>query len=196
MLSVTIKTHDPVMVSAAQLGFNNSNVDNDTFWEGVASYMPTVNKYTDRGGFSSTVLTATSFFLEVLFMPKHTIAQIQELIQPTISKLEELKIPYTTNFTTYSTYLEANNAMLAAQWRTSGDTQTGSRLIPRPIVDNDPDKFMATVRSIAEDGANFFDTVLSPTREVVGNISNAVLPAWRTASRHLVPWGYATQCSG
>lgn len=60
------------------------------------------------------------------------------------------------------------------------EAQIGGRLMPRSVIECNPDELLSTLRSIAEQGVVVSGVALNVSRLVVPN--NAVNPAWRDAA--------------
>lgn len=62
-----------------------------------------------------------------------------------------------------------------------GQAQYGGWLIPRSVVKNKNDDLTEAYRYILEDGGTFIGVGLNVSRALVGDVDNAILPAWRDA---------------
>ncbi|KAG6986519.1 FAD-linked oxidoreductase sor8 [Physcia stellaris] len=69
----------------------------------------------------------------------------------------------------------------------SGTFQWTSRLIPRNVIQNQPQAVSKTLKALFDDGATMVETVMNPNLGLAKPlIDNSVLPAWRTSIVNLV----------
>jgi len=114
-----------------------------------------------------------------------------------MSALEALNISYTPTFTTSATYQDHYNTYfgpLPFGAIDVGIAQYGGRLISRDNVANNMKNLSAAYRNITQDGVTFIGVGVNVSSSAITNgVSNAVLPAWRTALVHAtltLPWSF------
>ncbi|KAL2008121.1 hypothetical protein VTN00DRAFT_8103 [Thermoascus crustaceus] len=189
--SVTSKAHPGIPVSGANLTFTNEGISQDTFYEAVSLYHSTLASIVDAGAMSVWYFTNTSFTISPLTGPGIPVEKLVELLKPFTDGLTRLGIEYTMVSRQFSTYLEQYNTMQGEIQ--VGIAQYGGWLIPRSVVQNNNDQLTQAYRYITEDGAQFIGVGLNVSKALVGDVYNAVLPAWRDCLIDTVittPWDF------
>jgi len=184
--SMTVKAHADEVTSIAKVSWAHDGSEKQVqrYWEAVDYFHQQTLTYTDRGAMSVNVYFTGSFSLGPFFAPGLTTVETTKLLQPLVTKLEELELKHTVNITEYPGYLPAfNNGFGFIQ---VGIAQYGGRLIPRKTVLEDRERLQETVRGIIDSGSLIFEVMTHPTLEVAGFPENAVLPAWRENQLNLI----------
>jgi Berberine and berberine like len=104
-------------------------------------------------------------------------ADLDQLFQPTLVKLQEHKIPHTYFSHEYSTFLQSYNAM-NTPWNVS-QYQLGGRLIPRSLVEKNNNALVAAIRNIVDAGTLLSGVAFNVARSVSAPDAVAVNPYWR-----------------
>ncbi|EKG20464.1 Berberine/berberine-like protein [Macrophomina phaseolina MS6] len=135
--------------------------------------------------------TNTSFSLSPVTAPGLGAVELSALLRPFEERLEGLGIEYTSYVGQFGGYYEQFTAMQSPIQ--VGIAQYGGWLVPRSVVETNNDALTAAYRNITEDGATFIGVALNVSKKVVGDVDNAVLPAWRDALIDTVittPWNF------
>ena len=109
--SLTSKAHKDVPVSAVNLTFTNQGISADTYYAGIAAYHASVAPIVDAGAMSISIVTNTSFYISPLTAPGIPKAQLTELLQPFLHKLQDLRINFTLTIRQFLGYLSEFDAM-------------------------------------------------------------------------------------
>ncbi|KAL8720885.1 MAG: hypothetical protein Q9225_002330, partial [Loekoesia sp. 1 TL-2023] len=91
--SLTVKAHSDLMTSAANLTFSIGR-DRDSFWSAVETFQRSLPSIIDTGTYVSFLLSDESFAVMPMQGPGVSRAQLQQLLNPTLSKLDQGKINY------------------------------------------------------------------------------------------------------
>ncbi|RYP69653.1 hypothetical protein DL770_008198 [Monosporascus sp. CRB-9-2] len=186
VLSMTYKIHPDGKVGGAQLTFNASSVDVDTYWQAIEmwyAWMPSYVDGIDGGNTVEYLISATGFTGVSFTVPGQDTSAVDELIAPFIGQLDSLGVPYAYTSRTLPNFYEHFNADLGplpyGPWPTN--TLFSNRLFPRAVVE-DPASNAALVQAIRnltsyQDGYFF----LGCESLHVNNTShppNSVSPVW------------------
>lgn len=177
--SLTSKAHKDIPVSATNLTFTNEGVSQDTFWAAIAAYHAFLPRLVDVGVMSSAGMSNTSFSLIPLVGPGISKEQLTSLLEPFLATLRKSGIKFTAGIYQFPGYLAQYTTMQKPV--PVGVTQTGGRLIPRSVVENNNEELIAVFRNIIEHGAYVNTIAINVSKKVAGDVYNAVLPAWRDA---------------
>ncbi|BDD63893.1 hypothetical protein MPDQ_003948 [Monascus purpureus] len=177
--SMTSKAHPSTPVSGFNLTFTNADISQDTFYRAVSLYHKTLPALVDAGAMSVWYFTNTSFSISPLTGPDIPVADLVSLVKPFTDGLTRLGIKYESFSRQFSTYLDQFSTMQGEIG--VGQAQYGGWLIPRSVVLNNNENLTAAYRYITEDGGTFIGVGLNVSRALVGDVDNAVLPAWRDA---------------
>ena len=94
VLSMTSKAYPDFQVAAANLTFTNDGVSQDTFYGAVETFIGNLPAVVDAGATSIWLLTDSIFLMTPTTAPGVTKAQLQDLLSPVISKLDQSQIKY------------------------------------------------------------------------------------------------------
>ncbi|KAK2757986.1 hypothetical protein FQN54_004392 [Arachnomyces sp. PD_36] len=187
--SVVYKAHANTPVSGLNLTFSNAGISQDTFYEAAERFQLILPTAVDAGAMAVWFFTNTSFALAPLTGPDIDEESLVSLIEPFTEDLKELGINYTTYSQQFPSYLSEFNTMMGAIG--VGEAQYGGYLIPRSVIQTNNGGLAKAYREITEDGGTVIGVGLNVSPEVVGDVDNAVLPAWREAIIHTTlstPW--------
>ncbi|TPR02971.1 FAD dependent oxidoreductase family protein [Aspergillus niger] len=149
----------------------------DTFYSAVGLYHSLLPTIVDAGAMSIWYFTNTTFYIAPLTGPNIPVQELISLLKPFREGLEEMGIRYTLYAEQFPTYLSEFNGMMPEI--PVGEAQYGGWLIPRSVVRENNTALTAAYRQITEDGATFIGVGLNVSKALVGDVDNAVLPAWR-----------------
>lgn len=186
VLSVTIKVYPDGIMAAAGVTFTvDASPSEDSFWEAIKEFHRLLPSWNDRGASAPYIIAKGTFFLQPLTLPDGSKSDVQALVKPFVSKLDELKVPYTLNVTTFPTFLD-----LFAEYYgpmpygiyTHSQVQV-SRLMPRATLLNRTSELIQTYRKITAIPSDLWilGNGMHTPAEPSAASSNAVLPAWRDA---------------
>ncbi|GLB05983.1 hypothetical protein AtubIFM57258_001278 [Aspergillus tubingensis] len=175
--SMTSKLHTGTPVSGLNLTFTNTNISQDTFYSAIGLYHSLLPAIVDAGAMSIWYFTNTTFYIAPLTGPNITVQELISLLKPFRDGLEKMGIRYTLYAEQFPTYLAEFNGMMPNI--PVGEAQYGGWLIPRSVVHENNTALTAAYRQITEDGATFIGVGLNVSKALVGDVDNAVLPAWR-----------------
>ncbi|KAI9878323.1 MAG: hypothetical protein M1830_001256 [Pleopsidium flavum] len=175
--SLTAKAHKDMPVSGANLTFSNTNISPETFYEAIGTWHTLVSTIVDAGAMGIWTFTNTSFTISPLTAPGISKDHLTTLLEPFTDTLTKLGIKYNMTIKQFPSYLSEFKTMQAPI--KVGTAQFGGRLIPRSVVENNNAALTAAFRNITEDGALVIGVGLNVSKAVVGDVDNAVLPAWR-----------------
>lgn len=178
-LAMTAKLYEDIPVSGANISFASANITADSFWNAIEKWSEVVSPLLDKGIVANSYAVNTSFAVAPITAPGITADELSSLLQPYLNHLDGLGIPYQHSIVQFPGYLAQHDAMTPVQG--VGTTQGGSWIIPRSVVRERNDELTAAFRSVANDGGIVVNLHLRPSKEVAGDVNNAVLPAWRDA---------------
>ena len=99
--SLTVKAHPDLNTSAANLTFSSNGISSDSFWSVVETFQESLPSIVDTGTVAVFVLTNDSFAVMPMQGPGVPKAQLQQLFNATLTKLDEEKIQYSMLGTNY-----------------------------------------------------------------------------------------------
>ena len=190
--SMTLKVHPNVLITGVKLGFTKSvgQAAEVNFWKAVEFYHSIAHKMSDENGTAVYVLTSESFNIMPLTMPGKSKRDVENLLNPFMTRLSQLNITYDVEIQESSGYLAHHDAMFDPIL--VGIAQYGGRLIPQSLIKNKVALFTKAVREIVMDGSIYIGVSLNvSSSSIMRNAYNAVLPAWRNAGISAVvtsPW--------
>ncbi|PYI10717.1 FAD-binding domain-containing protein [Aspergillus sclerotiicarbonarius CBS 121057] len=177
--SMTSKLHTSTPTSGLNLTFTNARISQDTFYQAVALYHSILPSIVDAGAMSVWFFTNTSFSIAPLTGPGIPVEELEALVQPFRDGLEKMGIAHTFYSEQFPTYLSEFDSMMPDI--AVGEAQYGGWLIPRSVVQENNTALTEAYRQITEDGGTFIGVGLNVSKALVGDVYNAVLPAWREA---------------
>ncbi|KAJ5735098.1 FAD linked oxidase N-terminal [Penicillium malachiteum] len=177
--SLTSKAHPATPVSGFNLTYTNANISQDTFYKGVEIFHTHLTTLVDSGAMSIWYYTNTSFMIAPITAPNIPVAKLVQMLNPFMESLEELGIQYTMTANQYDTYYSQFKDMQGTI--EVGTAQYGGWLVPRSVVEDNNKGLVEAYRWITEHGGTFIGVGLNVSKQVSGDVYNAVLPAWREA---------------
>ena len=202
VISATVKAFKDGTVGGAFLTFNTTGISDESFWKGVEEFHSALPAIVDSGAMVVYSLNNDSFFVVPLTAPGKTQDEVSALLQPFLSKMNDLAVPVTSSVTSYPTFLQHFNQYLGPlpyglPLINVIDVSIAGRLVPRRLVENstsNTDLIEALKLSVHPGGKYQTGGVaLNVAHDVAANnpSSNAVLPAWRDSILQLLafaPW--------
>ncbi|KAL9009835.1 MAG: hypothetical protein Q9173_005170 [Seirophora scorigena] len=179
--SLTAKAHVDVPVSGANVSWTNEGISQETFSKSVGAYHAWTATVVDAGAMSLGFGSNTTFDVGPVTAPGLSAEQLAALLQPLLDELRDLGVNYTNPVVRqFPGYLEQFKAMMP--FFEVAIAQYGGWLLPRSVVLDNPAGLTAAYANITDGGAaGFCSVALNVNRSVVGDVYNAVNPAWRTA---------------
>ncbi|KAL8695331.1 MAG: hypothetical protein Q9224_003420 [Gallowayella concinna] len=177
--SLTAKAHIDIPVSGANISWTNQGISQETFLKAVAAYHAWTPMAVDLGIMSIGLGSNTSFSVGPITAPGISAAELTTLLQPLLDQLRALGVNHSVPVVRqFPGYLEQFNAMMPEY---VAILLYGGWLLPRAVVQKNPDGLTAAYANITNDGAAFATIAVNVNKTVVGDVYNAVNPAWRTA---------------
>lgn len=206
VLSMTVRAYPDMPSSAANLTITNQGISDDDFYAAVQTFLTTLPSIVDAGATVVYLLAYGMFLVQPVNAPGVSKAQLQTLLNPTLSYLQEQNIAYgksssfaiisvcvgyrtfgcVSNFTMtdfhidqFPTFLDSFNAYNPPPNIT--EYNIGGRLIPRTLLESQSSatSVVNAYRFINEAGA-----VISGVNVNVSNgtkVPNSVNPVWRSS---------------
>lgn len=177
--SLTSKAYVDIPVSGANLTFTSEGLSID-YYVALIAWHGSLPRIVDVGATIAYYVTSAFFTLTPFTGLGIPASEAKELLQPFIDALKKLGINDTmTGPTDIPMYLdEFNTFQLPIE---VGSAQHGGHLIPRSVVENNTNALPAAIRTIHEQDPSplFCGVGLNVNFSIMGNVGNAVLPAWR-----------------
>jgi FAD binding domain/Berberine and berberine like len=177
VVSLTAKAYPSTIVSAANMTFLNTGSNADHFYDVVATFIKSLPALVDAGAVVIWLITPQAFLVMPATAPGMSKADLDELLEPTLARLNKHGIPHTYFSQEFPTFLQSYNAM-TSRWNVS-DYQLGGRLIPRSLVMKNNDALVAAIRSIVDAGTIISGVSVNVARGVAAPDAVAVNPYWR-----------------
>ena len=196
--SLTVKAHPDLMTSAANLTFTNVGISPDSYWSVVETFHESLPSIVDTGTVAVFVLTNESFTVMPMQGPGVPKAQLQQLLNATLTKLDQEKIQYSKlnapltsctpetdilmsdfNIGDFPTYYDSYKSF-DPPWNVS-QYQIGGRLIPRSLVENKVSALVQAERQIMGTGIGAIMSGVCLNVSGANTTMNSVNPYWRTA---------------
>ena len=159
------------------LTMTSENVTLDVYYSAIERYHATLPSIVDAGAMSVWYFDNFSFTISPLTGPGLTSTRLKALVAPFINYLDQVGLTYTLYANDFSSYLEEYNGMQGPI--EVGIAQYGGWLIPRSVVETKNAELIQAYRNINDDGGMFIGVGVNVSKASVGDIDNAVLPAWR-----------------
>lgn len=184
-MSVKYKAHQDIPFSGFSLAYTTDDISQDTHYEAINFLHAMIPSLTEKG--ISVVWFFEAPYLQVspITAPNIPSEKLKEYLKPLEEKLKSLGIKATTKYTDYKGFLPYYNGTANPDQPIDvGIAQYGGRLIPTEILlDESKNQDLTNAfREINEKGGQFIGVGLNVSKAVAGDVDNAVLPAWRTAS--------------
>lgn len=94
VLSTTVRAHDDFKVAAANLTFTSTGVSDEVFYAVVKTFLMTLPAMADAGTWSVWNLMQGAFILMPIFGPDMDVTELQALLEPTLTALNESGMAY------------------------------------------------------------------------------------------------------
>lgn len=183
--SMTVKAHPDTVIGGAGLQFAAAYTTPDLFYQAVAAFHSFLPDMIGNGTMVVYYFTDTYFIINPLTAYNQTSAQVQAILAPFVATLNNLGVPFEVGYTEFATYEEHYNTYMGPlPYGNIGvaEYQFGSRLIPRAVIEQNNEALQVALRNVTESGVLVVGVALDVSAP--GNVSNAVLPAWRDTMVH------------
>lgn len=196
VLSVTVKAFPEGPVAGGQMVVQTKN--STALWEAIGIWYNQGPSYVEssRNNIQFFVTKETLTILSFT-MPDQNASAVDDLLNPFISELKRLKLPYNLTTTNHETYIDSfidSYGPLPYGNLCPTDPIIASRLIPRSTLLNmtTNQQLMDVYRDITDDdtwwiGCSFLNVDDSPDSVRPPHPLNAVHPAWREAIAYCNP---------
>lgn len=180
---MTSKVHPDGIVSGLNLTFSATDISSETFFKAVELYNTHLPSIVDEGIMSLNFLTNTSFTIGPMTGPDLPLQRLEDLFKPIRDGLDKLGIKYKYQSEEFDSYLDQFQAQMPlvevaiAQYR--------GWLIPRSVIQKNNHGLTESIRSVVSNGGVFTTVAIKVSKQVSGDVHNAVLPAWREAIAHV-----------
>lgn len=140
-------------------------------------------------------MTNETFTITPMTGPGVSQARMTELMLPIEKSLDSLGIRYDSSIVEYPTYYDHYQAEVVgfSEYAVNAD-QYGGRLVPRSSVLSNNSAVTNAFRHMADGGADIILVGAAPSKQVAGDVYNAVHPAWRSNLASVVvqtKWSFA-----
>ncbi|KAI0012471.1 hypothetical protein F4779DRAFT_567684 [Xylariaceae sp. FL0662B] len=187
IISMTVRAHQLTKVSAATLNFTTSaNVSTDLFNSAVQTFLLTLPSLGEAGTWSSWLLATGVFSVIPIAGPDLDKDQLQALLEPTLSFLDNNAIPYNYQIQQYRTFLEAYTGMFSVDNIT--EYNIGGRLIPKSLLETNSStaSLLDAINFITSQGGVVSGSTLDVSGFPSTGVNNSVNPVWRSTVVDLV----------
>ncbi|RYP65454.1 hypothetical protein DL769_006309 [Monosporascus sp. CRB-8-3] len=176
VLSITVRAHEDLKVSGANLNFVNTGVSEDAFYGVVKTFLTSLPALAGAGSWSTWQLGQGFFNLQPLFAPGLAKADLHDLLNPTLAALNASYEIYE-----FDTFYDGFRNLIP--FNNISGYHFGGRLIPRSLVETSSSvsKLMDALKFIVDNGGGIGGNHFDVSRFPAGGISNSVNPVWRTA---------------
>lgn len=196
VLSMTAKLYEDVPVTGATIAFSSQNVTADTYWAAIHKWPEFFSPLLDEGISANSYIMNTSFAIAPITAVGKKESELSSRIEPYLTYLNASGIQYQKSVVEYPGYYPQHRNMTPPQQ--VANAQLGGWMIPRTVVKEQNDELTAAWRKVVDDGAVLINLHYRPSKEVAGDVYNAVLPAWREIDLVSVfgtPWNYSAPWS-
>ncbi|KAJ4195443.1 hypothetical protein NW767_009765 [Fusarium falciforme] len=200
VVSMTVKAFPDTKIGGGTLGFFTTNNDQATFYEGIEAFHSKLPAMVDAGSMVVYYFTNTFFQIAPLTAYNKTKEEVQAIMKPFVSALNDLGINYTVGYDQADSYYDHYDKYfgpLPVGNIQVGIAQYGGRLIPRDTIVNNNSALMETAKSIVEQGVTWIG-VGTNVAPFSNPSTQAVLPAWKNTLVHATlttPWSFTAPWS-
>ncbi|KAH8700027.1 hypothetical protein GQ44DRAFT_718088 [Phaeosphaeriaceae sp. PMI808] len=147
VVSMIIKAFPDTYFSTAYATVLNNGTNTDALYEAVGTFLQTLPSLVDAGAFVVWVAAPFGFMIMPATAPDLHQKDLDKLLEPFTTKLNDLKLEYQYTSWEKPTFLSNYNSQKSS-WNVS-DYNLGGRLIPRSLVEENPEGFLDAVRFIS-----------------------------------------------
>lgn len=184
-VSVKYKAHPDTAFSGFTLNYLTANTTLDAHYEAINFLHALIPQLTDKGISVVWYFEEEYLMISPITAPEITSDELREYLKPLEDKITSLGIQFESKYTDFKGFLPYYNGTANPDQPIDvGIAQYGGRLIPTEVLlDEQKNRDLTDAfRSINENGGQFIGVGLNVSKAVAGDVDNAVLPAWRSAS--------------
>ncbi|KAJ4363200.1 hypothetical protein N0V83_010320 [Neocucurbitaria cava] len=134
-ISVTVKAHPDLEVTASRFSFSSAATGNETFWAAIRAYVDSWVANADAGTYTYWSLIPSngtfSFAFSPFFAPGKSEKEATALLQPWFTKLNDLGVKFDPNITHFDNYYDAWRSSFPLEAVQKPNVATASRQFPR-----------------------------------------------------------------
>ncbi|KAK0385546.1 hypothetical protein NLU13_6725 [Sarocladium strictum] len=192
VMSVTIRAHPAGQVGGAKLAMSAQYTTPEKWEQAIAAFHKLLPGMIDQGASVVYYVSNQIFAISPLTVMNSTGDAVRdEILAPFTAKLAELLIPSQVSYTTLSYLDHYDTYMGPLPWGhiEVSAYQFGSRLIPKSLLVDEPDKFQSAITNLTNNGVLAVGSAAAYKSRF--DVSNSVLPAWRDAYIQMqltTPW--------
>lgn len=181
--SVTVKAHATFPVTGNTLVFALSSVSDEIAKGAVAILHQITPSLVDRGIWIINGFRGGYFTIQDLMAPGFSEDKVDQLLEPFISYLNSNGVHYQRNVTSYATYADyyTRGPPSYYLYDQANVIQNGNWLIPRDVATDlqRDESYIEALLAVAATGVTIGTGSFNVSRNVVGDVDNAVLESWR-----------------
>ena len=148
VVSMIVKIYPSTIASMAFMTVPKTEENADAVFEMVGTFLQTLPAIVDAGATAFWILVPSAFMLMPVMAPGTTKQDLDQLLKPTLDKLEDLSLDYQYSSDEHGSYFLAYQSV-PQMWNVS-DFHPGGRLIPRTLVEKGTPAVVNAVRYIGE----------------------------------------------
>ncbi|KAL5041239.1 hypothetical protein BDW71DRAFT_192209 [Aspergillus fruticulosus] len=182
VLSVTVKAHKSEMVSGAYLAFTTSNLSEDVYTKALTEFHQLLPAMVDAGTTVIYQVLPGYFLIKPLTAYNKTAAEVQTLLSPFLSALDDLSIQYSVSYTEYDSYYDHYEKYMGPLPNGNLEVGTftyGGRLIPRSVVESDAASLAQVLYKFTSQNVVAVGVGLNVSK--TNDVDNAIFAPWRNA---------------
>lgn len=148
--SLTVKAFPDTSTSMATLMIINDGTNTDSLYSAIGTFIrDALPGLVDAGAFVVWVAAPFGFLLTPAIAPGVAVADLDRLLQPLTTRLDDLGLAYDYSSTQYPTFLSSYEVLWkTGSWNVS-DYNLGSRLIPRDLATQNTEAVVDAIRYIS-----------------------------------------------
>ena len=135
VVSMTVKAFPNTFFSTASLSLMDNGNNTDAIYSTMTTFFKSLPNLVDAGAWVVWVAAPFGFMISPAMVADLHAAELDELLKPTLDKMDELGLQYDYSSAEYPDFLASYRSMTST-WNVS-DYNMGSRLIPRSLVEDD-----------------------------------------------------------
>ncbi len=178
--AVTVRAYPDVPIGGVGMFLDPTQTTRDKYWAALQAFYGLLPAITDAGVALTFVHNASLFSITQLTAYNQTSDAVQALLSPFTGLLANLSIPFLAGYTDFPTYAAHWTAYYPESSPVGTFWQFGGRLVPRATIEGNLPALMDTLATFSDAGVLAGVTVVNATAKTAA--SNAVLPAWRSAT--------------
>ncbi|KAE8154071.1 hypothetical protein BDV25DRAFT_167781 [Aspergillus avenaceus] len=183
VMTATVKAHQDTIISGAGLQMAASGTTPDNFYEAIAKFHALLPGMTDKGVSVIYQMTAGVFAINPVTAYNQTVDDVKAILAPFITVLDDLDINYKVAYSQFDSYYDHYNQYMGPLPYGNlavASYQYGGRLIPRDVLETNPDGLGSVLRNLTQHGVIAVGVGMNVSQP--GNVNGAIFPALRNAA--------------